>query len=396
MMSGEQLSVFNEDMVASLRREITDTLSAILPTILKQVIPEVMVGELPKIFVDIMEGMSRINEAKKDAQDYMDSNPEKFNIGYKKRKKLFEGYWRCYSLTNLYEECKSSNPVYIPKKFRDDRFFVRDEEELSIINVCFMGKFDSEYHLLKKRQRDFAAAINAEDDIIYDLIEHCNTTDVIKNEIASIWERDVKGDEEKIKEIWVKKIIGMKAAYEKDKKKLEEVNQDRKAKFEQLRQETRRVELDEDTNRFTISIGSFSMDEGELANEEISREQTEQTTHLSEGAIDTVPDLPTENNEQALAEQVTNAEENTSSEGDVTPNSETAHTSITTNNGDTTEVIDSSAPLFQTQDNDDEEVFSSTQTRSNIQMMAVNFATPPVQKNKIRSNYKFRKRPLLK
>ena len=52
------------------------------------------------------------------------------------------------------------DPVYIPRKFRDDKFFVRDQEELEILNLRFMGKFDSEYHLLKKRQRDFAAAIN--------------------------------------------------------------------------------------------------------------------------------------------------------------------------------------------------------------------------------------------
>ena len=55
----------------------------------------------------------------------------------------------------------------------------------------------------------------------YDLTEHCNTTDVIKTEIAAIQEREIKGDEEEIKENWKKKITGMKTAFEKDKKKLE-------------------------------------------------------------------------------------------------------------------------------------------------------------------------------
>ena len=76
------------------------------------------------------------------------------------------------SLTKLYDECLQCDPVYIPRKFRDDKFFVRDEEELAIVNTRFMGKFKSEYDLMKKRQHDFASAVNAEDDIIYNLIEH--------------------------------------------------------------------------------------------------------------------------------------------------------------------------------------------------------------------------------
>ena len=298
MMSGEQSDVFGKDEVASIRNIIEETITAALPTalqqsnifgevqslrtiieetmtatlpaVLREIVPGIMLSELPKVLIDVKDEMKRIEKAKQDAMDFMNANPDKFNIGYKKRRKLFEGYARCDHLTKLYDECKRVEPVYIPKKFRDDKFFVRDAEELEIINVRFMGKFDSEYNLLKKRQRDFAKEINAEDDIIYDLIGQCNTSDIVKTEIAAIWEKDVKGDEEKIIQQWKSKITGMKTAYEKDKKKLAENNQKRMLKFEQLRQATRTVDIDENVNRFTISVGSFSMNSEEVGEERTS------------------------------------------------------------------------------------------------------------------------------
>ncbi len=89
----------------------------------------------------------------------------------------------------------------------------------------------TEYNLLKQRQRDFAAAINAEDDVIYGLIEHCSAENDVKTEMAAIWDEDTKSEETKIKEEWKVKITGMKIAYEKDKTNLAELNQQRALKF---------------------------------------------------------------------------------------------------------------------------------------------------------------------
>ena len=38
-----------------------------------------------------------------------------------------------------------ASPVYIPQNFREDNFYVQDEEELEIIKGRFLGKFQSEY-----------------------------------------------------------------------------------------------------------------------------------------------------------------------------------------------------------------------------------------------------------
>ena len=125
-----------------------------------------------------------------------------------------------------------------------------------------------------------------------------------------------KGDEEKIKENWKKKITGMKAAFENDKKKVDERNQKRRAEFEQRLQETRRFELDDETNRFLISIDSFSMEEGEEADEETSGENNatnnvpsalaEQTASLSEVETDTVTVFSLHNFNLSLRNSINN------------------------------------------------------------------------------------------
>ena len=418
MSDGEQASVFSEELVASIRRDVKEVVresvleiltsdsqqgivfsdqmvtsfrrdikEVIRETVL-EVLPETMRIELPNILVDISERTRLIEKAKVDAKEYMNKNPSKFIEVFKKRNKLFQGYARCKNLTNLYDECLQSNPVYIPRKFRDDKFFVRDEEELEIVKVRFMGKFQSEYNLLKKRQRDFATAVNAEDDIIYNLIDHCGVPDSVKTEIANVWEQDVKADEEKISQQWVTNIRGMKIAYEKDKQRLVELNKDRAKKFEEFRRSTqntssdsslpdensgRRIEVDDEQNRVVISI---------------SMEQEQELSEVPQGpSIDDVPS-------PSIAELDGSGAPEEPSTGITLPidsiSEETAN-----------ETLDSSAPLFNTRDGDsslnirdtpDVEDFS-TQTQVNIRDMAGNFSqTPATQTKKIQSNYKFRKR----
>ena len=99
MLRGEQASMLGEDVVASIKSELISSLSTTLPEIHREVLRGIMRTELTKILVDVKEEMIRLETAKQDAKIYMDTNPEQFNVVYKNRKKLYEGYWRCESLT---------------------------------------------------------------------------------------------------------------------------------------------------------------------------------------------------------------------------------------------------------------------------------------------------------
>ena len=144
-----------------------------------------------------------------------------------------------------------------------------------------MGKFRSEYDLLKKRQRDFASAVNEQDDIIYNFIEHCEVPESVKTELAAIWERDNKSSEATVDSKWLKNIAGMKIAYEKDKQKLAEHNQRRAKKFEELR------------GSASASARVLTIEEGRnLRQVEVHNEERKIVISTSNNTLPTTDDLP--------------------------------------------------------------------------------------------------------
>ena len=371
-MSGERTVILGEDAVVFSRTELRN----IINECMREILPDVLRDELPKILVDSNETTKQIEKAKRDAQNFLDNNPEKFNEGYRNRYKMYEGYARCVNLTKLYDECLNLVPKYIPRKFRDDKFYVRDEEELQIINSRFMGKFKADYDLLKKRQRDFATAVNTEDDIIYNYIEQCNVPDMVRTELAAIWERDRKEDEEKINNEWTKSIKGMKVAYEKDRRELAQLNQQRAKKFEEIRQSARAVPVVE-----PVLDDDIEDSDEEVEADELQGTPTE-SPEIPDNAAPTEPQpLPTARNGEAETSPEPSAEEEIA---------EPAVDAVLVE-----ETIDSSAALIDdTFDLDN----ISQNSNNNIQMMAGNFRDTPANNinNRTQSNYKFRKRALLK
>ena len=387
-MSGEQMAILDENMVSSLRNDV----KMIMREVILEVLPDIMRSELPKMLVDISERTKQIEQAKLDAKYFMDNNSVKFNEGYRKRVDLYKGYARCEHLTKLYNECLQANPIYIPRKFRDDNFYVRDEEELEILKGRFLGKFQCEYKLLKKRQRDFATAVDTEDDIIYNFIEHCNVPDMVKTEIGAIWERDVKANEDKVKKEWAANIEGMKTAYEKDKQVLLELNQRRARKFQQLRQSTRTVDVSTNpvVEASTGQVGeqlqesaqtiSVTNDRNDLIISVINGHPNgeETSTEILENPDDTPPGVVPTSTAQRGNDPVPSEPGNENGDDDVTIESSTE------------ENINSSAALF---DNTPETNEFSTQDQNNIDNMAGNFSGPPhSQQKRPQCNYKFRKR----
>ena len=327
----------------------------------------------------------------------MDNNSVKFNEGYKKRTELFKGYARCEHLTKLYDECLQANPVYIPKKFRDDKFYVRDEEELEIIQGRFMGKFQSEYRLLKKRQRDFATAVNTEDDIVYGIIEHCRVSDMVKTEMAAIWERDVKANEEKVRNDWAVNIVGMKTAYEKDKEALFELNQRRAKKFQEIRESSRAVDAST-SPAVTVSTGQEGhQHQNSTRTIEINEDGSGMVMSVNVGYTNEEGEGSTETSEDhedvnPVAVQVLDSQSGVELRS-TEPLSEDSTGNITTFPS-ADEAIDSSAAPFDSAPDDSD---FTTQDHSNIANMVGNFtATHPSQSNRSQSNYKFQKRSHLR
>ena len=217
-----------ERIKIAVTAKVTEVIPEVLPGILVDVVPDVISRILPNIIAAIETKTISHIEARHDAERIMYDNPTKFNECTKRRKKFFTQHERCESLIQLYDECLQETPSpYIPRKFREDKFHVMDEEELEIVNRRSLANLTCQYDILSKRKRDFALKVNQEDDKIYEHVEAMAISAESKIEIINIWQKDTKGDENKVKQEWKRKVTEMKQAYAKDKEILAEKNRSR-------------------------------------------------------------------------------------------------------------------------------------------------------------------------
>ena len=225
--AGHTQIIINNDDMEQIKNEIITKITEVLPSILMEVFPALIEKVLPNIITAVERKTESHISTRGEADRFINENPEKFNECIKSRKQAFEQFQRCESLLLLYNECKEEQPPYIPRKFREDKFHVHDEEELDIVNRRSLANLQCQYDLLSKRKRDFVAKVNHQDDLIFQYVEEMDISREVKVEISKIWQNETKEDEIGIKKVWEKKISEMKKAYEKDKEKLEESNRNR-------------------------------------------------------------------------------------------------------------------------------------------------------------------------
>ena len=210
-----------------IKAEVIKAITEVLPDILVEAFPDVMGRILPNI-ISAMETKTRSHiEVRQEAERVMSNYQTEIKGFAKRRKKFFQQHERCVSLNRLYDECLEEQPPYIPRKFREDKFHVMDQEELEIVNRRSMANLRCQYDILSKRKRDFANKVNEEDDRMYQLVETLDIPGETKVEIINIWQKDTKNEESKVTQDWIRKVGEMKIAYEKDKETLAERNRTR-------------------------------------------------------------------------------------------------------------------------------------------------------------------------
>ena len=70
----------------------------------------------------------------------------------------------------MYTECMESEPLYIPRKFRSDRYHVMSEAEITIINTRDFKRFKSECEILRIRRDEFEQRMSQIGEEVYNFI----------------------------------------------------------------------------------------------------------------------------------------------------------------------------------------------------------------------------------
>ena len=73
---------------------------------------------------------------------------------------------RCERLLDLCKEWLQEDPMYIPRKFRNDKTYVTSQEELNISRKSYLNNLKSEWEILKLRKNNLLENIANQDKIL--------------------------------------------------------------------------------------------------------------------------------------------------------------------------------------------------------------------------------------
>ena len=208
-----------------LNEKLMESLPAMLCSMLRDDMMKMMKEWLPSIMEIVNNEREVSSQAKTEAQDYMNSHRYDFNIKQKKRASKYEQFSRCVHILELYDGCIGETPVYIPKKFREEKFHARNVREREVIEKRSLANMHCEYDLLSIRREDFKTEYQVLDTDVKKQLEEEQLAPPVIQETLEIYKRECKKEEEKINKEWRRKIAGVKKSFKKDKEERKKLTQ---------------------------------------------------------------------------------------------------------------------------------------------------------------------------
>ena len=92
-------------------------------------------------------------------------------------------FTRCEWLLDLYRECLQEEPMYIPRKFKNDKTYVTSQEELNVFRKNDLSNLQSECEILKLKKNNLLENIAIQDKILEEKLRERKIKQQIKKEI---------------------------------------------------------------------------------------------------------------------------------------------------------------------------------------------------------------------
>ena len=150
-----------------------------------------------------------------------------FDKKLRDRENIFYKFARCEHLLSLYNDCAQEEPLYIPKKFRSDKFHIRSEKERSVLTKMEIQRFQTECELLRIRRDDFTKKLFDIDLEIEKFISNSKLSAEAQVSIGKRWNKLINEDITRINNKWSKKIKSVTSAFETDKLSLKKTQKKR-------------------------------------------------------------------------------------------------------------------------------------------------------------------------
>ena len=219
--------LLNDDVINKISNTVAEKLSEKFSPLIREMventIPSAIAEFAPLINITFKERKEISIRDTEEARNHM-HNSDIFNKIFKLREKKYKQFARCDHLIRLYDESLQETPPYIPRKFREDKLFVRNERELEKVYNRSMANLQCEYDILEIRKSDYKEQYGKMDDEIRQHVDNESLSQSVKQAILDIWTKDCKEVEDAAKKVWKKKLLGVKKAFEEDKEALKKLN----------------------------------------------------------------------------------------------------------------------------------------------------------------------------
>lgn len=210
----------------AIKEIIFNNIMEILPTIIKELTPSIMEATQVLIKSQIQDNLKNVGSTLTSttltstitASNKNNETKSHIYNQLKERKDLFWNYTRNKQLAQLFSECLSEEPAYIPRKFREnEKTTPANEKEKEIYDNLAMHKVRAEIDVLNVRVALSEEKINGVDENVISFITSNASTEEEVEELKTFWSQRVKQNEEAIHSKWDQRIQSTRAAHKKDK-----------------------------------------------------------------------------------------------------------------------------------------------------------------------------------
>ena len=145
-----------------IKPNVINSIMAVLPEILQELVPLIIEKSEALINENTTKGLeicgrnvpNNIN-VNKEVNTFIRRNNNHWQKELKKRKNIYYKVTRSDQLILLYNEYLEEEPIYIPRKFRNDNTFTMNEQEKNIYFKLDLTKLKTEMEVLTRKRAYF-------------------------------------------------------------------------------------------------------------------------------------------------------------------------------------------------------------------------------------------------
>ena len=220
-MSAEKI---NTTTMETIKEELLRNITNLIPTLIDQLLLDIIkiIKDKTAAYLEKHNNLFTATPSKTSVNvnleydQYRDRNYRFFDEKLTEREEKFYQLTKYENLLDLHGECMQQEPIYIPRKFRKDKFHVLSQKEKESVSKFELQRFRSECEILNIRKNTMISNIFDIDNDVENVIDKSDTSLACKEMLKKRWHTLINEDISRVNAKLEKKKSSTRKAFEKD------------------------------------------------------------------------------------------------------------------------------------------------------------------------------------